>query len=82
VKKHSLTIIEKIDLECKCFLFDWKTYVHEEVHLMAKRKSNHVIPGANAASSQGMGAGYNEEFSNEPLTELQKQNNKKRKKNQ
>jgi small acid-soluble spore protein O (minor) len=54
----------------------------KEVHLMAKRKSNHVIPGANAASSQGMGAGYNEEFSNEPLTEAQKQNNKKRKKNQ
>jgi small acid-soluble spore protein O (minor) len=44
---------------------------------MAKRKANHVIPGANAASSQGMGAGYNEEFSNEPLTEAQKQNNKK-----
>ncbi|ADF39392.1 MULTISPECIES: small acid-soluble spore protein O [Priestia] len=49
---------------------------------MAKRKSNHVIPGANAASAQGKGAGYNEEFSNEPLTEQQKQNNKKRKKNQ
>jgi small acid-soluble spore protein O (minor) len=49
---------------------------------MGKRKSNHIIPGANSASSQGMGAGYNEEFSNEPLTEAQKQNNKKRKKNQ
>ncbi|MED3942692.1 small acid-soluble spore protein O [Priestia megaterium] len=49
---------------------------------MAKRKSNHVIPGANAASAQGKGAGYNEEFSNEPLTAQQKQNNKKRKKNQ
>ncbi|MBY0090914.1 small acid-soluble spore protein O [Priestia aryabhattai] len=49
---------------------------------MAKRKSNHVIPGANAASAQGKGAGYNEEFSNEPLTEQQKQNNKKRKKKQ
>jgi small acid-soluble spore protein O (minor) len=49
---------------------------------MGKRKANHVIPGANAASAQGMGAGYNEEFSNEPLTEAQKQNNKKRKKNQ
>ncbi|KRE07308.1 MULTISPECIES: small acid-soluble spore protein O [Priestia] len=49
---------------------------------MAKRKSNHVIPGANAASAQGKGTGYNEEFSNEPLTEQQKQNNKKRKKNQ
>jgi small acid-soluble spore protein O (minor) len=50
--------------------------------ILAKRKANHVIPGANAASAQGMGAGYNEEFSNEPLTEAQKQNNKKRKKNQ
>ncbi|EPR27270.1 Spore coat protein K [Geobacillus sp. WSUCF1] len=49
---------------------------------MAKRKANHVIPGMNAAKAQGMGAGYNEEFSNEPLTEAQRQNNKKRKKNQ
>ena len=49
---------------------------------MAKRKSNHIIPGANAAGSQGMGTGYNEEFSNEPLTAAQKMNNKKRKKNQ
>ncbi len=49
---------------------------------MAKRKANHIRPGMNAAGSQGMGAGYNEELSNEPLTEEQKQNNKKRKKNQ
>jgi small acid-soluble spore protein O (minor) len=49
---------------------------------MAKRKANHVIPGMNDASAQGMGAGYNEEFANEPLTEEQRQNNKKRKKNQ
>lgn len=49
---------------------------------MAKRKANHVIEGMNAAKSQGMGAGFNEEFSNEALTETQKQNNKKRKKNQ
>ncbi|WP_066049333.1 small acid-soluble spore protein O [Robertmurraya korlensis] len=49
---------------------------------MAKRKANHVIPTTNAASAQGMGAGYNEEYSNEPLTEMQKKNNKKRKKNQ
>lgn len=49
---------------------------------LAKRKSNHIIPGMNAAKGQGMGAGFNEEFSNEPLTEKQKQNNKKRKKNQ
>jgi small acid-soluble spore protein O (minor) len=51
-----------------------------EVKIMGKRKANHVIPGANAASAQGQGAGYNEEFSNEPLTALQRQNNKKRKK--
>jgi small acid-soluble spore protein O (minor) len=49
---------------------------------MSKRKANHLIPGMNAAKSQGNGAGYNEEFSNEPLTEQQRQNNKKRKKNQ
>ena len=49
---------------------------------MAKRKANHIIPGMNAAGAQGNGAGYNEELSNEPLTELQRQNNKKRKKNQ
>ncbi|MBE3569563.1 MAG: small acid-soluble spore protein O [Bacillales bacterium] len=49
---------------------------------MTKRKSNHLIPGMNAAKSQGDGVGYNEEFSSEPLTEQQRQNNKKRKKNQ
>ena len=49
---------------------------------LGKRKANHIIEGMNAAKSQGMGTGYNEEFSNEPLTEAQKQNNKKRKKNQ
>ncbi|MFE8694971.1 small acid-soluble spore protein O [Cytobacillus sp. FJAT-53684] len=47
-----------------------------------KRKANHIIPGMNAAQGQGMGAGYSEEFANEPLTETEKQNNKKRKKNQ
>lgn len=50
--------------------------------MMAKGKANHVIPGANAAKAQGQGAGYNEAMSNEPLTEMEKQNNKKRKKNQ
>lgn len=50
--------------------------------MMAKRKANHVIPGMNAAKAQGIGTGYNEEFSNEPLTEAQKQNNKKTKKRQ
>lgn len=49
---------------------------------MGKRRANHIIPGMNAASAQGKGTGYNEEFSNEPLTAAQKLNNKKRKKNQ
>ncbi|MGD6794728.1 small acid-soluble spore protein O [Metabacillus indicus] len=49
---------------------------------MAKRKANHANQGMNAASAQGKGAGYNEEFSNEPLSAAQKQNNKKRKTNQ
>ncbi|CAM4245174.1 small acid-soluble spore protein O [Bacillus manliponensis] len=49
---------------------------------MGKRKANHAIPGMNAAAAQGQGAGYNEEFANEPLTAAQRQNNKKRKKNQ
>lgn len=54
-----------------------------EVKTMAKnKKANHVIPGMNQAKGQGMGAGFNEEFANEPLTEKEKQNNKKRKKNQ
>ncbi|MDQ0214055.1 small acid-soluble spore protein O (minor) [Oikeobacillus pervagus] len=50
---------------------------------MGKRKANHVNSNTmNAAKAQGMGAGYNEEFANEPLSEMQKQNNKKRKKKQ
>ncbi|MGD6816043.1 small acid-soluble spore protein O [Metabacillus sp. 84] len=49
---------------------------------MAKRKANHLIEGMNAAGAQGQGAGYNEEYQNEPLTAEQRQNNKKRKKNQ
>ena len=53
-----------------------------EVNEMSKKRANHVIPGMNAAKGQGAGAGYNEEMANEPLTGLQKQNNKKRKKNQ
>ncbi|SFA88944.1 MULTISPECIES: small acid-soluble spore protein O [unclassified Bacillus (in: firmicutes)] len=48
---------------------------------MAKKKANHAIDGANAANAQGQGVGFNQEFSSE-LSELQKQNNKKRKKNQ
>ncbi|MGU3442877.1 small acid-soluble spore protein O [Bacillus cereus] len=47
---------------------------------MGKRKANHTISGMNAASAQGQGAGYNEEFANEPLTPAERQNNKKRKK--
>lgn len=50
--------------------------------LLAKKKANHVIPGMNAASAQGKGAGYNEELASEPLTAVEKQYNKKRKKNQ
>lgn len=53
-----------------------------EVILLSNRKANHVIPGMNDAKAQGIGAGFNKEFQNEPLTEEQKQNNKKRKKNQ
>lgn len=49
---------------------------------LAKRKANHVINGMNAAKGQGQGAGYNEEYSNEPLTAAQRQFNKKRKTNQ
>ena len=46
---------------------------------MGKRKANHTISGMNAASAQGQGAGYNEEFANENLTAAERQNNKKRK---
>ena len=46
---------------------------------MGKRKANHTISGMNAASAQGQGAGYNEEFANENLTPAERQNNKKRK---
>lgn len=49
---------------------------------LARKKSNHVIPGMNAADGQGKGAGFNEELANEPLTAEQRMNNKKRKKNQ
>lgn len=56
---------------------------YEEVFDMGKnRKANHVIPGANAASAQGRGAGFNEEMAGEPLTTMERMNNKKRKKNQ
>jgi small acid-soluble spore protein O (minor) len=56
--------------------------IRMEVNYMSKNRANHVRPGMNAAKGQGAGAGYNEEMANEPLTGLQKQNNKKRKKNQ
>ncbi|MGM9945927.1 MAG: small acid-soluble spore protein O [Lysinibacillus sp.] len=49
---------------------------------MSKRKSKHVIPGMNSASAQGKGAGYNEELASEPLSAVEKQYNKKKKKNQ
>lgn len=43
---------------------------------MGKRKANHTISGMNAASAQGQGTGYNEEFANEPLTPAERQNNR------
>lgn len=49
---------------------------------LVKRKANHVRPGMNAAKAQGVGAGFNEEMATEHLTEMEKRNNKKRKKNQ
>ncbi|WP_096199614.1 small acid-soluble spore protein O [Bacillus sp. FJAT-45350] len=53
---------------------------------MTKKHSNHVIPGMNQAKGQGKGAGYrsqfNQEMANEPLTEEQRQFNKKTKKRQ
>ncbi|MBD3107352.1 small acid-soluble spore protein O [Bacillus sp. AGMB 02131] len=48
---------------------------------MARKKAKHVVPGMNAASAQGNGAGYNEEIASEPLSAVEKQYNKKRKKN-
>ena len=49
---------------------------------MAKKKAKHVIPGMNVVSAtQGNGAGYNEETASEPLSAVEKQYNKKRKKN-
>ncbi len=57
-----------------------------EVIYLTKKHSNHVIPGMNQAKGQGKGAGYrsqfNQEMANEPLTEEQRQFNKKTKKRQ
>ncbi len=64
------------------FLDPKEILTDKEVVGMGKRKANHVIPGANAASAQGQGAGFNEEMANEPLTVKERMNNKKRKKNQ
>lgn len=49
---------------------------------MTKRKANHIIPGMNAAASQGKGAGYSKENGDQPLSEMERMHNKKRKKNQ
>ncbi|MFC0188773.1 small acid-soluble spore protein O [Fictibacillus aquaticus] len=56
---------------------------------MANRKARHIIPGSNAASAQGQNAGYETEFgnealqqNNEPLSQEERQNNKKTKKRQ
>lgn len=59
-----------------------KEKVKMEVIELVKRKASHIIEGMNAASAQGKGAGYHEELANEPLSALERQNNKKRKKNQ
>jgi len=58
-----------------------------EVNKLSKKKNaNHIIPGANAAKSQGANVGYQSQFeaevANEPLTEMERQNNKKTKKRQ
>jgi small acid-soluble spore protein O (minor) len=57
--------------------------------MMANRKARHIIPGNNAAKAQGQGAGYETEFgnealqqNNEPLSQEERQNNKKTKKRQ
>ena len=48
---------------------------------MSKQKAGH--PGMNATNSEGKEAAFNNEMPvNEQLTEAQRQNNKKRKKNQ
>ena len=54
-----------------------------EVIRMAKRTASN-IGGMNPEKGPDIGSrsGYNEETANEPLTEVQKLNNKKRKKNQ
>jgi len=53
---------------------------------MAKKKANHQMTGMNDATAQGKDTGYNgaieTEAANEPLTEMQRQNNKKTKKRQ
>lgn len=53
---------------------------------MAKKKSNHQVTSMTDASAQGKDAGINsgfmEEAAGEPLTEMQRQNNKKTKKRQ
>ncbi|UOE92657.1 small acid-soluble spore protein O [Alkalihalobacillus sp. LMS39] len=53
---------------------------------MTRKKSNHIIPGANAAKGQGKDVGMNSQFdnemANEPLTAEQRQFNKKTKKRQ
>jgi len=58
-----------------------KMYLEEHI-IMSKQKANHLRPGMNAAKAQGKGAGYNEEFGNEQLSEKERQFNKKKKKNQ
>ena len=64
----------------------FKQTICTEVIVLTKRKSNHIIPGMNQAKGQGPGVGYrsqfNQEMANEPLTEEERQFNKKTKKRQ
>ncbi len=70
--------VQSLKYDCVFFV----NTIHGGEEIMGKRKANHIIEGMNAAKAQGMGAGYNEELQNEPLTAEQRQNNKKRKTNQ
>ncbi|TWI59279.1 small acid-soluble spore protein O [Halalkalibacter nanhaiisediminis] len=53
---------------------------------MTKKKANHQVSGMNHAKAQGKDVGYNgafqTEIGDEPLSETQRQNNKKTKKRQ
>jgi len=52
------------------------------VSYLAHKRSANKISGMNPEKGPDFGANFQEEFANEPLTQKQKQNNKKKKKNQ